>query len=43
MVNTDGEVIYRHEGVFDVNELDATILAELTEYWDGPQKKKSVK
>ena len=43
MVNTEGEVIYRHEGIFDVKELDAAVLAELTEYWDGPQKKKSAK
>ena len=43
MVNTEGEVIYRHEGIFDVKELDAAVLAELTEYWDGPQKKKPVK
>ena len=38
MVNTEGKVIYRHEGIFDVNVLDGEIIKELTEYWDPPKK-----
>ena len=41
MVNTEGEVIYRHEGIVDYKTLDAEVIKELTEYWDPPKKKAS--
>lgn len=39
MVDTEGKVIYRKEGIIDVKELDAEVIKELTEYWDPPKKK----
>lgn len=43
MVNTAGEVIYRHEGIFDIKELDAAVIKELTEYFTPPKKKAETK
>ncbi len=39
MVDREGKVIYRKEGLIDVKELDAEIIKELTEYWDPPKMK----
>ena len=38
MVDTEGKVIYRKEGLIDASELDSEIIKELTEYWDPPKK-----